>query len=236
MRKWPLVVAALMLSATWGVLQSLSRAESVQAKKPFVEFPLDIDGRWQGTTLAVDPNVLDVLQLGDYMMRVYVPMGSLSDAARETVPESDSAPEAKDEEGQEKYVSLYVGYYPSQRTGATYHSPKNCLPGAGWQFTAMERTAVEVPGAREIKINRAVVQKGAEKEVMLYWYHDRGRVIASEYSAKGYLIWDAITRNRTDGALVRIMIPVTTTTEAAEGLGLDFLEDVWPLLQEYMPA
>lgn len=87
-----------------------------------------------------------------------------------------------------------------------------------------------------ITINKVLIQKGLDKQVILYWYQDRGRVIASEYWAKGYMIWDAMTQNRTDGALVRISVPVVTTTDEAYQYALSFLRDAWPLLLEYMPA
>jgi len=84
-------------------------------------------------------------------------------------------------------------------------------------------------------INRVLIEKGLEQQVILYWYHDRGRVIASEYWAKGYMIWDAITKNRTDGSLVRISIPVTTSSDAAYQHGINFIQDLWPVLLEFMP-
>ncbi len=129
---------------------------------------------------------------------------------------------------------LYVGYYQSQRTGATYHSPQNCLPGAGWQFVESTYLPVTVGGS-VVTINQVVIQKGLDKQVILYWYHDRGRVIASEYWAKAYLLWDAATRNRTDGALVRISVPVVTTTDDAVEHARGFLRDLWPSLLEFMP-
>lgn len=228
MRRWPIVVAVIMLGGTWGLLQSLSHGEPVLAKKPFAEFPLTLGEQWQGKELGLEQNILDVLKLSDYMMRVYVPLrnseretmnGGRGEGVREGAP-----------------VWLYVGYYQSQRTGATYHSPKNCLPGAGWQFVNAEEARVLAPGNAPITINHVVIQKGLDKQVVLYWYQDRGRVIASEYWAKAYMIWDAMTKNRTDGALVRVSVPVTTTTEEAAQQGLAFVRDVWPHLLDFMPA
>ena len=150
------------------------------------------------------------------MMRVYVPP----------------------QEGQSRVTPLwlYVGYYQSQRTGSTYHSPKNCLPGSGWQFVETDQVVVPASDTTSILINKVLIQKGLDKQIILYWYQDRGRVIASEYWAKGYMIWDAMTQNRTDGSLVRISVPVTTTPDAAYQYGLSFLRDAWPLLLEYMPT
>lgn len=213
MRRWPLIIAVTMLIGTWALLETMSHGEPVPSKRPFSTFPLTLGDRWQGRELGLDRKVLDVLKLSDYMMRVYAP------------PSGGGAP-----------VWLYVGYYESQRTGASYHSPKNCLPGAGWQFVESEEAAVTpVSGAPPIVINRTVIQKGLDRQVILYWYHDRGRVVASEYWAKGYLIWDAMTKNRTDGSLVRVSVPVIGTPDQAYQQGLAFLRDFWPVLQDYMP-
>ena len=222
MKRWPIIVALVMLASTWGMLRSLPHGEPVLTKKPFAEFPLTIAERWQGKEFGLEQNILDVLKLSDYMMRVYVPRNDDRDASRLTP--HDAVP-----------VWLYVGYYQSQGNGATYHSPKNCLPGSGWQFVESDHVPVPVPGSGSITINKVLIQKGLDKQVILYWYQDRGRVIASEYAAKGYLLWDAITKTRTDGALVRISVPVRSTADQAYEQGLAFLQDLWPLLQDYMP-
>ena len=226
MKRWPIIVAVVMLMSAWGSLQVLSHGEPILAKKPFAQFPLSIAERWQGKEFGLEQNILDVLKLSDYMMRVYVP-----------VPRAQTMGDGREGEkgGRGGPVWLYVGYYQSQRTGSTYHSPKNCLPGAGWQFVESDQVPVPVAGAGNITINKVLIQKGLDKQVILYWYQDRGRVIASEYAAKGYLIWDAMARNRTDGALVRISVPVSSTTDQAYHHGLAFLQDLWPLLQDYMP-
>ncbi len=212
MKKWPIIVAVVMLVSTWGLLQSFSRAEPVLEQKPFTEFPLTIGDRWRGRELGIEQKFLDVLKLTDYMNRVYV-------AKPGNVP-----------------VYLYVGYYQSQRTGSTYHSPKNCLPGAGWQFVESEQMAIPVSGGAPITINKVLIQKGVDKQVILYWYQDRGRIIASEYWAKFYLVWDAMTRNRTDGALVRVSVPVGQSTEQAFAMGVEFMRATFPLLAGHLPT
>lgn len=216
MKRWPVVVAVTMLLMTWGSIQLLSHGEPTLSKKPFSQFPLAINDKWRGKELGMEQSVLDILKLSDYMMRVYLP------------PQGGQVPATP--------LWLYVGYYQSQRTGSTYHSPKNCLPGSGWQFVETDQVVVPVAGVQSIQINKVLIQKGLDKQLILYWYQDRGRVIASEYWAKGYMIWDAMTQNRTDGSLVRISVPVTTTTEDAYQYSLGFLRDVWPLLLDYMPA
>ena len=228
------MVATFMLVCTWVVLQSVSHGEPVIAKKPFVEFPLVFEGRWEGKELGLDQNVLDILKLTDYMMRVYVPVNSKTTENTE-VGHGKELSRNETQQSIKGPVWLYVGYYRSQRTGATYHSPKNCLPGAGWQFVQSDYVTVPLSGTSGVTINKVLIQKGLEKQVILYWYHDRGRVIASEYWAKGYMIWDAMTRNRTDGSLVRISIPVLDNPNEAYRRGEKFLQDLWPDLLDFMP-
>ena len=220
-RRWPAIVALVMLASTWGFLLSLSQAEPLVPRKSFAEFPLTIGDRWQGKELGIEQAILDVLKLNDYMMRVYIPQELIKDRENR----KGLAP-----------VYLYVGYYQSQRTGATYHSPKNCLPGAGWQFVDSEQVPVMVPGGGAPIINKVMIQKGLDKQVILYWYQDRGRIIASEYWAKGFLVWDSMTRKRTDGSLVRISVPVGKSDEQAFAEGLEFLRDMFPLLGQYLPT
>ena len=110
--------------------------------------------------------------------------------------------------GQQIPIGLYVGYYGSQRTGDTIHSPKNCLPGAGWEPVRAGYLTISPPGGAPIEVNEYLVAKGADKRLVLYWYQGRGRVIASEYAGKVWMVVDAIRLHRTDGALVRLVTPV----------------------------
>ena len=221
MRRWPAIVALVMLASTWGLLLSLSQAEPLIPRKSFAEFPLTIGDRWQGKELGIEQAVLDILKLNDYMMRVYLPEELIKDRENR----KGLAP-----------VYLYVGYYQSQRKGATYHSPKNCLPGSGWQFMDSEQVPVMMPGGGSPIINKVLIQKGLDKQIILYWYQDRGRIIASEYWAKGFLIWDSMTKKRTDGSLVRISVPVRQSDEQAFAEGFEFMRDIFPLLGQYLPT
>lgn len=222
MKPWTLVVASIILVGTLGLMQSLSHGELILAKKPFSEFPMILADRWAGKELPLEEKVLEILKVSDYLMRVYNPTASSSEV-KLTLP---LVP-----------ISLYIGYYESQRTGATYHSPKNCLPGAGWSFADTSMASIPIANdGQSILINKVLIQKGEYKQLVLYWYHDRGRVIASEYWAKGYMIWDSMTTNRTDGSLVRIIVPVSGTTEEAFEVGVVFLNDMWPALLTHMPS
>jgi EpsI family protein len=222
-KRWPFIVAVAMLAGTWGLLASLYHHEEVVvARKPLAQFPLVIGGQWKGTESSMDENSLNVLKLSDYILRYYVPKREISGSRKES---ADDLP-----------VWLYVGFYQSQRTGATYHSPQNCLPGAGWQFMESKVIPVSVAAGTTMAVNQVLIQKGLDEQVIYYWYQDRGRVIASEYWAKVYLVLDAMTRNRTDGALVRISIPVYKSREQAIATGTRFLQAASPLLTEgYLP-
>jgi EpsI family protein len=206
------LVSALVLIGTALLLEMVSHGEEVPIKKEFDHFPIRI-GPWQGRELGLDPDILKVLKVDDYMMRHYI--------NKEGFP-----------------IVLYVGYYGSQRQGSTYHSPRNCLPGSGWSIVGHERIGMKIPGgpSGSAIINKVVIQKGLDKQLILYWYQDRGRIIASEYWAKIYLVWDAMTKNRTDGALVRVSMPLTGDEEAVSEQGRVFIESIFPLLQEYIPS
>jgi EpsI family protein len=139
-------------------------------------------------------------------------------------------------------VGLYVGFYATQRQGASIHSPLNCLPGAGWVPTQRSYLPLTVPtdtgGARQLELNRIVIEKGLDREVVLYWYQSHGRVVASEYWGKMYSVLDAIRINRTDAALVRIVAPVNPAAgvEEAEQRATEFARALFPLLGNFLPS
>jgi EpsI family protein len=211
------VVTALMLLTSAFLLRTM-RAESVPTREPLALCPIVI-GPWQGAiTQPFDEQTLKVLGVDEYINRLYaMPDGGL--------------------------VSLYVGYYGSQRQGDTMHSPLNCLPGAGWTPVSFTRIPISVarndqaaaPEER-ITVNRYLIEKGLDRQVVVYWYQGHGRVVASEYAAKVHMVLDAIRTNRTDGALVRIVAPVTTTEAEAEQRAVDFARVLYPLLGRHLPS
>ena len=219
--RWPIAVALVPMAATAVLLWSRGQAEAEVPRRPLAELPLALDG-WTGRDLPMDQRVLDLLKLTDYSMRAYAPPAAAG--GYEGQLRQSAAP-----------VWLYVGYYASQRTGATYHSPKNCLPGAGWTFRTTTSVEGALPDHPKAAVNRVVIEKGLDRQLILYWYQDRGRTVASEYDAKAYLIWDAMTRNRTDGALVRVSTPVVGSEEDAYHHALAFLRAAWPPLREHLP-
>ena len=131
--------------------------------------------------------------------------------------------------------SLYVGYYASQRTGDTIHSPKNCLPGSGWDPVQSGYATISVPAGRNIVVNEYVIQQDQNKELVFYWYQGRGRVVASEYAGKFWMVADAISRNRTDGALVRVITPINDGEGKARARLVSFAQTVFPSLGELIP-
>ena len=206
-----------VLLATASVFLSNARKpEAPLPRTPFSEFPMKI-GTWQAVVdPPLDKEILDVLGVDDYLSRAYY----------------------KPSVGG---VGLYMGYYASQRQGDTIHSPQNCLPGAGWEPVSEGRLQLaNVDGAgRDVTVNRYVIQKGLDRNVVLYWYHGRGRVIANEYWSRASLIRDALVSNRTNGALVRVIVPVSRKDEGnlapAENLAQEFVRAIFPSLDSYLP-
>ena len=131
-------------------------------------------------------------------------------------------------------ISVYVGYYASQRQGDTIHSPQNCLPGAGWQPVMSDRATVDV-GTHAFPVNRFIVQKGIDRQAVFYWYQGRGRIVANDFANKGWLMLDAARLRRTDGGLVRLITPITSTPEPAFASLAAFTAALFPYLSAHLP-
>ncbi len=168
------------------------------------------DWRQKGSEIKFDKQTEIVLRASDYMMREY------------TLPDGRGA-------------NLYVGYYASQRTGATYHSPQNCLPGAGWEMKQPAIIEIKTPAGKTFKANWFIVENGAYKEVLIYWYQGRGRAVASEYSDKVYTVWDSVTRRRSDGAMVRVMTSVGNSEADATRAAADLAAQTADQLSAFVP-
>jgi EpsI family protein len=207
------LLAAGLIALTAILLQARGRTEIVPRHLPLASFPEQL-GNWNGTDIALDNDTLAVLGPGEFMERVY-----------------------QDPSGNSPTVDLFLAYFASQRAGDTIHSPQHCLPGAGWNPEQKKFVTLSLPGHAPFPANRYVISKAEARRLVLYWYwaHDRG--VASEYWAKFYLVKDAIRMNRSDGALVRITIPMSPgeSPEAAEQRALPFAAQVVPLLNEYIP-
>jgi EpsI family protein len=205
-----------------GLVARAERPEPVPNRTSFDRFPMVIE-KWRGVQEPpIDANILAVLGVDDYLTRAYFP------------PERSG-------------VGLYIGYYGSQRQGDTMHSPLNCLPGSGWEPVSKSYLPISMAAGSpdapdgsnpDVVVNRYVVQKGLDRVLVLYWYQSHGRVVASEYWGKFYLVRDAIRLNRTDGALVRVIASIDGDDgdASAERTAVGFVKAVFPVLSAYLPA
>jgi EpsI family protein len=205
-RLW--ITAGLLMGA-FVLLHTASHGEAIVPHNALRELPYTL-GSWTGKDQPIEERIVKAVGVSDYTNRIYFSQ-------------------------QEGFAQLYVGYYASQRTGDTIHSPKNCLPGAGWDPVQSGYAKISVPGGRQIVVNEYVIQQGLDKALVFYWYQGRGRVIASEYSGKFWMVADAISRNRTDGALVRLVTSMNDGEEKARARLESFAQLVFPRLDAIIP-
>jgi EpsI family protein len=209
-RRFLPVLAVLVFPAL--VLARRAQREVLPAYTPLANFPAQIDGM-QAQDLALTPDELRVLGPGQFLLRNYFGPGG-------------AAP-----------INLYIAFFPSQRSGDTIHSPKNCLPGAGWAPLESQRIPLRGPDGSSVSVERYLIGRGADRDAVLYWYQAHGRTTPSEYWAKFYLVSDAIRLNRTDGALVRVVVPMEAKDASgdAEQRAVHFAETILPALGSYIP-
>lgn len=204
----------VLLIATAFVLESRGDTDRVPTSEPLSLMPQTIDGM-TSQEYPLDDETLAVLGKGDFLNRVY------SDPAR-----AAAAP-----------ISLFIGYFPTQRTGQTMHSPQNCLPGAGWVFDAQKYTYLRDAAGRQLHVGEYVISNAGTRQFVIYWYQAHGRSVPNEYAAKAYMVTDAIRTNRTDGALVRVITQVTAgeSLESAQQRAVRFTEQMAPNLPRFIP-
>jgi EpsI family protein len=209
---WRFSLVASLLLSTLVALAVRSRAEYLPDHQQLRDFPMTL-GIWHGVNVALAPEILETLGPGEFLFRDYV-----------DPPRDD-------------YLNLYIAYFPSQRVGDTMHSPKNCLPGAGWQPTQAGYLSLDIPGRPPVKINRYLVEKGPARALVLYWYQAHGRIMSGEYSAKFYLVYDSIQLHRSDGALVRIVtnIAPNEAPRDADERAVGFARQSFPILDKFIP-
>jgi EpsI family protein len=202
----------LLLISTAAFLQGRSELETRPEAKPLSTLPATI-GPWLSLDQPIPSDIRDVLGPGDFLKRYYY--------------------RDDDRVG----IDFFVAYFPSQKTGDTIHSPRHCLPGAGWQFASIHSVPLHLPGMKAIRANESILIKGNDKLFALFWYQAHGRGVASEYWAKFYLVADAIRMNRTDGALVRFITPIRPEESIADARRrtLELASAVSPRLHEYIP-
>jgi exosortase D (VPLPA-CTERM-specific) len=202
----------LLLLAVYPARAVPQRAELTPERDPFVTFPMQM-GSWHGRREPIEKLYLDVLQLDDYVNANYLSAGQPT-------------------------VNLYAAWYASQRTGVSAHSPASCLPGGGWRIQSFEQHQLPLAnGIAPLRVNRVLIQQGPTRQLVYYWFQQRGRVITNEYLVKWYLFWDSLTRSRSDGALVRLVTPIPEgeSLAVADSRLTGFTEEVARRLSTFVP-
>lgn len=212
MRKVHYWLVVILLSSAVFVLDTRGSADRIPARETLASFPPEI-GNWSGTDLAIDQEVRSVLGPGDFLSRDYTAPGSLHP------------------------INLFIGYFPSQRTGDTIHSPMNCLPGGGWVFESSKHLDLKDALGKEHRVGEYIIANGDTKDFVIYWYQSHGRSVASEYAARAYMVADAVRMHRSDAALVRIITPIgpEETASVARKRAEAFTAELAPLLPRFIP-
>ncbi|MGA2960226.1 MAG: exosortase C-terminal domain/associated protein EpsI [Candidatus Korobacteraceae bacterium] len=206
-RRWG--IAIIVLLAATIAMAKLPHGMVTELNRPLQTFPLEMVG-WHGFEQPLSDRISTAAGVDSYLSRFYFQPGGDS-------------------------VGLYVGYYKSQQTGETIHSPKNCLPGTGWQPLQASEIMLRAPSGRTVPVNLYIVENEREKLLVLYWYQSHGRIVSSEYWAKIYMVLDAIRINRTDSTLVRVTTKLGHDEDKARQLAVSFAEQVIPNLDQIIP-
>ena len=204
-----LLFAILMVGVLVNAWAYLGEAHVV--RKELNSFPDQI-GVWRkiGTDQVLDEPTLKVLRASDYLVRDF-----------------------RRADGQ--VANFYVGYYATQRDGASYHSPLNCLPGSGWILGEPGKVMIPLPNGTTFSANKYVIQNGDNKSLMIYWYQGRGRAVASEYWGKVYTVIDSVRLRRSDGALVRVTVPIKSSEAQALQSATELAGGATAALSEFVP-
>jgi EpsI family protein len=204
---------ALLLTGVVVLLYARPSRDRIPAREPLAQFPTMITG-WMSTDLPIDQETRDVLGDGDFLSRNYVRQGA-------------PAP-----------INLFIAYFPSQRTGSTIHSPKHCLPGAGWEFDSSRYVDLNDADGKAHHVGEYVISNGPMKDFVIYWYEAHGRSVANEYWGVVYQIIDVMRTNRTDGALVRIITPIMSDEgeSQAKARAEGFAVKLAPMLTRFIPG
>lgn len=202
---WRVTVTIILLGLTWATAFSAGTREPQDLRQPLEELPEQI-GQWKVTfdeRLAEDTET--VLKASDYVMRGY--------------------------SNGDQWLEFFFAFYAMQRAGESMHSPRNCLPGAGWEMWDYDVTSIDL-GDRTVDVNKYWIQRGQQRLLVYYWYQSNDRVVASEYMAKASLVWDAAVSGRTSGSILRIILP---DSEWADAAATDFARQVIPAAEKLLP-
>ncbi len=202
----------LLLAGTLLLLLARGNSDLIPVREPLAQLPRAIAG-WTGTDLPIDRETLDVLGAGDFLSRIYTQNGGA------------------------RPIGLFIGYFPTQRTGVTIHSPKHCLPGAGWSFESSQYVNLNDADGKAHRVGEYIISNGGNRQFVIYWYQAHGRSIANEYLAKIYMVTDAMRMNRTDGALVRVIVPIDSAgnSSTARARAEAFVQQLAPILPRFIP-
>ena len=205
-------VISLLLAGTALLLHFRGNRDVIPASEPLSQVPRTIAGR-TGSDLSIDQETLDVLGVGDFLLRDYT------------------------RGGQSLPIGLLIAYYPTQRTGVTMHSPKHCLPGSGWVFESSQYVDLNDANGKSHQVGEYVIADADNRQFVIYWFQEHGRSIANEYLARVYLVKEAMQLNRTDGALVRVITPIGANegTSAARARAEAFTAQLFPMLPRFVP-
>ena len=208
---WRIGLSLALLIGALVVLQLRSPGEAVPIRKSLDSFPTAV-GTWQareGVLLELD--TLSVLKPKDYLMR-------------------------RDQDSSGKGLWLFIAYWDSQRKGAQPHSPRNCLPGGGWEPLEASRMMIRLPQPlAPISVNRYLIQKDRDQQLVFYWYQSQGQAIAGELAARLEMMKGSIMRHRTDGALARVSSPVYGGVQQTSDRLVGYIQALYPILSEYLP-
>ena len=208
------IVLVIALVVTLGLAQGIEFREKIPPSQEFSKWPLEL-GAWTGKRQVMEERFIIELDLSDYVIIDY---------------KNDN----------DQVVNFYTAFYQSQRKGESIHSPATCLPGSGWLFSEAGDYTINTPEVEtgSLKVRRAFMQKGSYKQLVYYWFPQRGRDLTTAYQLKWYVFWDALIKQRTDGALVRVITPIyegETLKDADKRLG-DFVKEMLPVLNRFIPG
>lgn len=219
MKSAPFWASIVLLGLTLTALRMRGDEDRVPSSVPLDQMPIAI-GAWQGQDIPIDAETLAVLGKGVFLNREYRAPSAFSG---QSVGPDD--------------VGLFIGYFPTQRTGQSIHSPQNCLPGSGWSFESSGKLALSDGEGHRYQVGDYLISDGMHEAEVLYWYKNQGHVVANDYLAKVYTLVDSIRYRRTDAALIRVttMLRSGETREQAQRRVVSFAQQVTPLLPAYIP-
>jgi EpsI family protein len=210
-----MIVAIVLVCGAFAV-RAVDQGEPVPLSRPFWAFPTSL-GSWNGRSILLEQIVEREAGVSNYLLRSF------------TRPEERRMP-----------IELYVGFYASQTRAGVIHSPTNCLPGGGWFIAKRDKIALKLPSFAPFEVNKFVISNGLERRVVLYWYQQSGgRIVTNDYLGRVYLVLDAVRLNRTDAAIIRVIVPAVDETEqaidASTAEAVAFLQTFYPELMRHLP-